>query len=62
VRLEVEVEETGLREEDAGSAVADEKLAGLVIVGVIVGVVVVDVEVDFGVARPERYEGWYSVP
>ena len=60
LRLEVVVEAGCLTEEDAGRGIdrgAEESLAGLVIFGVIVGVVVVEVEVDCGRSKLERYEG-----
>jgi hypothetical protein len=58
LRLEVVVEAGRLTDDDAGRGIetgADESLAGLVILGVFVVVVVVEIEVDCGRSKLERY-------
>jgi hypothetical protein len=60
LRLEVVVEAGCLTDADAGRGIetgADESLAGLVMFGVFVMVVVVEIEVDCGWSKLERYEG-----
>ena len=54
------VEAGCLTDDDAGRGIetgADESLAGLVMFGVFVMVVVVEIEVDCGWSKLERYEG-----